>query len=90
MTYKRVTDLTEGDVRQIVALLMERTQDLELRMAELAALVLYGLGEVAEPPERVHQHIVRHIMDFLNQTATDLEQIERATAQIVEQQARQN
>lgn len=90
MTYKRADQLTDAEVRDVLANLLERAQEIEIALAEVGALVLYALDEIETPGAAEYDDTVRRVGVFLKHVQRELKLVNDATQHIIEQEYHNN
>jgi hypothetical protein len=68
MTVKRLSELSDDELRLVIGDLMARVQELEMHLAEAVALILCTNGDVQVPSEQEYLDTVEHLTRFLMET----------------------
>lgn len=87
---KKPSQLDDADVRLILCNLLERTQDLEVHMAEIACLALFAVDQIEPPSDAEFADTVARVITFLKRTSEHLREINDTSERIMDQQERQN
>jgi hypothetical protein len=75
MPYKKLSELSDDELREVIGDLMGRVQEIEVHLAEAIALTLCVNGDVQMPTEQEYLDTVDSLTRFLSDTTRRMREI---------------